>query len=68
MEDIIHRLSEFHKPDLDNVKEVTSAEYYYDPYSHITMHEQIVNDIETVETYRGWIEDNQHIIKVISFN
>lgn len=64
MEDYIHRLSIYQKPDLDNVKEVTSAEYYYDPRCHLSTHSQLINDYETMEAFRGWIEDNAHLIKV----
>lgn len=64
MEELISRLSLFKKPNLENVGEVTSAEYYYDPQSHLSTHEQIVNDTDTLETFREWIEENPHIIKV----
>lgn len=64
MEGLIKRLSLFKKPDLDNVEQITSAEYYYDPQCHLSAHEQIMNDYETLETFKGWIEENPHIIKV----
>lgn len=64
MEAHLQRLSMYKKPDLDNVKEITSAEYYYDPQCHLSTHEQLINDHETLETFRGWIEENPQIIKV----
>lgn len=64
IEEYIKRMSLFKKPDLENFEEITSAEYYYDPQCHISTHEQIVNDHETLEIFKGWIEENPQIIKV----
>lgn len=64
MEEYIKRLSIYQKPDLENVEEVTSAEYYYDPRCHLSTHEQLINDYETMNAFKGWIEDNKHLIKV----
>lgn len=63
MEEYIKRLSIYQKPDLENVEEVTSAEYYYDPRCHLSTHEQLINDYETMNAFKGWIEDNKHLIK-----
>ena len=61
---MMSKLSLFSPPDLENVKEVTSAEYHYDPQCHISTHEEIINDVETIETFRYWINNYSHIIKV----
>lgn len=58
------KLSLYSPPDLENVTELTSAEYHYDPQCHISTHEEIINDVETIETFRYWINNYSHIIKV----
>lgn len=65
MEEYIQRLYEYKKPDLSNIDEPTSAEYYYDPRAHLSTHEMLINDHTTMSIFRGWIEDNHEFIKVI---
>lgn len=67
MEEYLNRLASYKKPEIKKLDEVSSAGYYYDPYSHIATHEHFINDYDTVEKYRKWIENNKHLIKVRNF-
>ena len=66
MEEYIKGLSGFKKPDLKNVRELTSAEYYYDPHTHITTHDAFVSDQIVMSTFRSWIKENEKFIKVMT--
>ncbi|XP_065221511.1 protein arginine N-methyltransferase 1-like isoform X2 [Planococcus citri] len=65
MEEYINDLAGFHKPKstLDHYDDATAAECYYDPYSRLLVHEQILSDYETIETYKAWINSKKDLIK-----
>jgi len=45
------------------VKEKTSADYYFDSYSHFGIHEEMLKDTVRTRTYMDSIVRNQHLFK-----
>ena len=44
-------------------KEMTSADYYFDSYSHFGIHEEMLKDVVRTRSYMNAIEQNKHLFK-----
>jgi protein arginine N-methyltransferase 1 len=42
----------------------TSADYYFDSYSHFGIHEEMLKDEVRTKAYMNAIEQNKHLFKV----
>jgi len=51
------------QPDLQEMKEKTSADYYFDSYSHFGIHEEMLKDSVRTRTYMDSITKNAHLFK-----
>ena len=42
---------------------ITSADYYFDSYSHFGIHEEMLKDEVRTKSYMNAIENNKHLFK-----
>lgn len=47
----------------DKVEEMTSADYYFDSYSHFGIHEEMLKDDVRTKAYQNAIMQNKHLFK-----
>jgi len=47
----------------DDIKEITSKDYYFDSYSHFGIHEEMLKDSVRTSTYMKAIVNNKHLFK-----
>ena len=47
----------------EKVKDLTSADYYADSYSHFGIHEEMLKDEVRTRSYMNAIEKNKHLFK-----
>ncbi len=64
MEEIIDRLKKYKTTPSNVADELSSSKYFDDLFSHLTVHEQLMNDYETVAVFQDWINNNKDLIKV----
>jgi protein arginine N-methyltransferase 1 len=50
-------------PNLNEMKDKTSADYYFDSYSHFGIHEEMLKDSVRTRTYMDSIMKNAHLFK-----
>ena len=47
------------------VKDMTSADYYFDSYAHFGIHEEMLKDEVRTLTYRDSMVMNKHLFKLV---
>ena len=63
--DVFFRMTGMEVDKTPEVKDMTSADYYFDSYAHFGIHEEMLKDEVRTLTYRDSMVMNKHLFKLV---